>query len=227
MCAICRLRSELGLPRRVLLEDYDRALAVDFSNILSVESFVQSIATLNHVSLVEMFADPGDQCAEGSEGHFTHEMIIPFVRHAKTARPTKTGAAQPRVYPPGSEWMFVKIYTGPSQVDQILIRVLRPIIQAAISDGLVDRWFFVRYRDPEFHVRVRFHGPPARIRDDLRPRIEAAIEFLIESRQSHRVLFDTYIPEILRYGGELAIETIERIFSADSEAALDEQRHAI
>ena len=40
---------------------------------------------------------------------------------------------------------------------------LAPAIRAALRTGAADGWFFIRYGDPDWHLRLRLHGEPARL----------------------------------------------------------------
>jgi thiopeptide-type bacteriocin biosynthesis protein len=105
-------------------------------------------------------------------------------------------------------------------VDQLLRDVIQQLIETALRTGAVDRWFFVRYGDPDWHLRLRFHGQPARLRGELLPTLQAAAAPLIDDGRLWRVQLDTYEREVERYGGALGIELAERLFHADSEAVL-------
>jgi len=82
------------------------------------------------------------------------------------------------------------------------------------------RWFFIRYMDPEPHVRVRFHGDPAALRGNVLPALEAALGPLAETGAVRKVMLDTYVRELERYGGDRGIELAEDLFWHDSEAVL-------
>jgi thiopeptide-type bacteriocin biosynthesis protein len=172
--------------------------------------------------------------ARGPEGRFVHELVVPFVRRgaattsrgAKDALPNGSprqslGAGRPRRrFPPGSEWLYAKLYTGPATVDRLLRDVIRPIIELASLTGAVDRWFFVRYADPDWHLRVRFHGEPVRLRDEVLPGLQSAAAAALDDGKAWRLQLDSYEREVERYGGARGIELAERIFHADSEAVL-------
>jgi thiopeptide-type bacteriocin biosynthesis protein len=121
---------------------------------------------------------------------------------------------------PGSQWLFVKIYAGPSEVDRLLSAVVAPLVSDAFSAGLADRWFFLRYSDPEYHLRLRFRGEPRVLHGDLLVRLHQALEPWLHAGTVNRVQLDTYQPEIERYGGPLGLDLAERIFHADSDAVL-------
>lgn len=60
---------------------------------------------------------------------------------------------------PGSEWLFFKIYTGPKSADTLLAGPLRILVTSLLERAHVDSFFFIRYTDPEYHIRLRFHLP--------------------------------------------------------------------
>jgi thiopeptide-type bacteriocin biosynthesis protein len=125
-----------------------------------------------------------------------------------------------RSFPPGSEWLYAKLYAGPATLDQLLRDVIRPIVEVASRTGAVDRWFFIRYGDPDWHLRVRFHGRPANLHGEVLPALQAAAAPLLEDGRLWRIQLDTYEREVERYGGPEGIELAERLFHADSEAVL-------
>ncbi|HEX8073076.1 MAG TPA: lantibiotic dehydratase [Pyrinomonadaceae bacterium] len=127
----------------------------------------------------------------------------------------------PFIFPPGSEWLYAKLYTGAATADRVLCDVVRPLVEELTAAGATGRWFFVRYADPEWHLRVRFQGVPARLHADVLPALQAACARALADGRVWRVQLDTYEREVERYGGAEGIELAERIFHADSEAALE------
>lgn len=222
--AIQQWRDRRGLPRRAVLVDGDNELFVDFHNILSMEAFLALARQRPELILSEMFPEPGELYASGSEGRFVHEMLIPYVRHRAVARRRNDlSPMKPicRTFPPGTEWLYAKLYTGTSTGDQLLREVIAPIVRQAMMSGAVDHWFFIRYGDPHWHLRVRFHGDPKRLREDVLPALQAAVEPMLAERKIWRLQLDTYERELERYGGAEGIPLAERLFHVDSEAVLE------
>jgi thiopeptide-type bacteriocin biosynthesis protein len=124
-----------------------------------------------------------------------------------------------RRFAPGSEWLYAKFYGGTAAADQVLDRVGH-LAEHAVASGSADRWFFIRYTDPEPHLRVRFHGDPTRLHADVLPALEHLGAQLVDTGHVWRVQFDTYEREVERYGGDPGVELAEQIFHADSEAVL-------
>jgi thiopeptide-type bacteriocin biosynthesis protein len=222
-------REKRGLPRLVALVDADNELLVDLDNILSIDTFLDIVEERDRARLVEFFPGPDELPATGPEGRFLHEILVPWVRkpretrEAVTARPERERPAAPalrRSFPPGSEWLYLKLYTGSSTADGLLREVVAPVVHEALADGAADGWFFIRYGDPEWHLRLRFHGQPTELAGRLLPRLHAELDPRLADGRLWKVQLDTYEREVERYGGPEGMLLSESIFEADSEAVL-------
>jgi thiopeptide-type bacteriocin biosynthesis protein len=217
------------LPRWVCLADEDNELPIDLDNVLTVDTLVELVKGREQAVLVELFPGPDQLCARGPEGRFVHELVVPLVRrphHPATPPPRYPTTSQPRhafrrSFPPGSEWLYAKLYTGPTTADQVLRDVVRPLVEEALATGAADRWFFIRYGDPDWHLRLRFHGEPARLHGEVLPALQAAAAAALADGRLWRLQLDTYEREVERYGGPEGIALAERVFYADSEAVLE------
>jgi len=223
--AVQQLRERLRLPRYVALADADNELVTDLDNVLCVEALGHQVRRRAVASLVELIPGPGQLCVVGPQGRYTHQVAVPFVRSA----PAQTGSPRPqsqhvaaaveRRFPPGSEWLYLKLFTGPATADQLLLRAA-PLLSASVDTGSIDSWHFVRYGDPDWHVRLRLHGSPDALLRDLLPQLRDLTEPLLRTGQVWRTQLDTYERELERYGGALVIGHAERIFHADSQAVI-------
>ncbi|MCU1277367.1 MAG: Lanthionine biosynthesis protein LanB [bacterium] len=228
---VCALRASHRMPRYVLVQDADRALPVDFENPLSRETFARLVRGLEQARLVELFPSADDCCVTAPEGRFTHELFIGFVEPpaatapttmtmTTTTPPTSRAPLAPAAYAPGGDWLYAKLYCSASQSDALLRELFTPLVGESWFAAAVDRWFFLRYADPEFHLRLRFHGTPEALQQQLWPHLQRTVQRALDAGRAWRPQLDTYIPEAQRYGGDEALAVIERIFHADSEAAL-------
>ncbi|WEH16331.1 lantibiotic dehydratase [Streptomyces sp. VNUA24] len=116
-------------------------------------------------------------------------------------------------------WLNAKIYTHPDQFEELIGTHLARLV-AQLPDAL--EWWFVRYRTPHDldHLRLR-------IRTSSPGQYAACTELvarwatgLRHEGLSSRLVFDTYTPEIGRYGPGAALRTAEAVFTADSAYAL-------
>ncbi len=240
--ALAEWREEKRLPRRVMLVDGDNELLVDFDNVLAVDSFLALVKKRPQFVLEELFPDPESLAVRGPEGRFMQELVVPFVRRPPepvSSEPTSSKPAPPerrprwetlpepttssarRVFAPGSEWLYAKLYTGTATADQLLRDAVGPLVREALGAGLAESWFFIRYGDPDWHLRVRFRGRPERLAGQLLPLLNARLAPFLEQGFLYRVEVDTYRRELERYGGADGIDLAEQLFAADSAAVLE------
>ncbi len=121
---------------------------------------------------------------------------------------------------PGSPWVYVKIYTGPATADRIILETIGPLSRTLVDKGAIDRWFFIRYVDPDHHLRWRLQAASARDVTGVRKAVEKTAAALFGDGRIHRVAFETYHREVERYGGPDALDLAEQLFHIDSEATL-------
>ncbi|WP_332369830.1 thiopeptide-type bacteriocin biosynthesis protein [Spirosoma telluris] len=119
-----------------------------------------------------------------------------------------------RSFIPGGEWFYTKVYLNDTFSDQFLITVLRPFLQQVKKKGWIKQAFFIRYSDPDYHLRIRFQLTHSHY-VHLGKAWQKALITLLESGFIYRMQLDTYQRELERYNPEL-IEDCEAIFSHDS-----------
>lgn len=219
------LRESRRMPRYLSLAEGDNELFIDFENALTLDSVIELVRNRPDVILTEFFPSPDELCAEGPEGRFFHEIVVPFTRRAEEPAALRETRTVPsllirRTFPPGSEWLYAKLYTGTATADRVLSEEVAPLAREAVASGAARRWFFIRYNDPGWHLRIRFQGDPRLLREVVQPRLEAMAERLIDGGAAWKLQFDTYEREIERYGGAETIELAEEIFHRDSEAVV-------
>ncbi len=222
-------RRRREIPERVLLADGDNELFVDFENPLSVEAMVSIVKNRPAIRLVESPLDAGP-VVRGPDGGYAHEIVLPFVRRAPEARPhpervegadRRAPAVRLRpadIHLPGSEWVYAKLYTGSATADGILEDHLDELLDRYGQEAA--EWFFLRYADPDFHLRLRFRLPDAGFRQDFTRRFAELAARLLGQGRIWDFRLETYRPEIERYGGPEALAHCHRIFHADSAAVV-------
>ncbi len=125
-----------------------------------------------------------------------------------------------RTYILGDEWLYYKIYCGARTSDVILTETIKPLTVQLLEQGLIDSWFFIRYGDPDFHIRIRFRLPDIQAIGTVILQINAAMQHYVEQRVVYKLQTDTYIRELERYGTN-TIDASETLFFYDSAMLLD------
>ncbi|MEO8184448.1 MAG: lantibiotic dehydratase [Deltaproteobacteria bacterium] len=215
------LRRLHGWPRFIAVADGDNKLVVDLDNLLSVDSFAQLVKGRSMARIEEVWPEPEQLLVQGPEGAFCHECVASFVRASPKERPAarvRTPSPLARGFSPGTEWLYVKLYTGLALADRTLVE-LAPLVRGWLEQDPRRRWHFLRYNDPEFHVRLRFKGDRETLLE-LLAAIERAVQPLIRAQLIWRMQVDTFEPELERYGGPAGIALAEEIFHHDSDAVL-------
>lgn len=117
---------------------------------------------------------------------------------------------------PGGEWLYAKLYTAAERHTGLLAHEV-PKLLASLPRG-IDRWFFVRYRDPQPHLRLRFHcaGTTGAL-----TALHSWAEELRGRGLAGDLVLAAYDPELERYGGPAAMAAAERVFHADSVLVLN------
>lgn len=124
-----------------------------------------------------------------------------------------------RRFTPGSNWLYCKIYMGSSLSDKILEKEINRVVLTTIHEH-VDLFFFIRYSDPDYHLRLRFKlNSPDRVGNVVMT-IHNTLKHLIVSGHIRKIQYDTYEREIERYGME-TIEDSEHLFFNNSMACLE------
>ncbi|WP_326655557.1 lantibiotic dehydratase [Streptomyces anthocyanicus] len=233
-------RRRLSVPDRLQIARNDQMYPVDLR-----ERWDRDLLRAELTAAQPRFVLYEDLTADGAGlgwngGHST-EIVVPLAAARRAAGRTAPGRAEPargrtvppvrpvpvrpapvRIHLPGEDWLFVKWYAEPSAHDALLTEHL-PALLSEVEDE-VDRWFFLRYQDPEPHLRLRFHGDPGALNGRVLPAISRVTRVLVESGALRTMALDTYRPESDRYGGEAVQEAAERFFRTDSLSALVQLR---
>ena len=214
------LARDRRLPVELLIVDGDNRLYVDTASPALTAAAAKVLRGRSGAVVEEVLPDG---VATGPQGRFAQELIVPFTRRTEPAPAPQVWHAPKvqRTYPPGSQWLYLKVYTGTASADRILVDSVGPVIGALQNNGVFDDWFFLRYADPEHHLRVRLHGDPAALRDHALPALTDALAPRLDDGTVSNVALDTYHREIERYGGDAGIELAEHIHAVDSDAVLD------
>lgn len=223
--AFWRWQEARGIPRHVVVVEGDNQLPVDLHSALGVDVFLRLTDAAERTTVQELLPGPDHLVVGGPGGQHTNEVIVPLLSSSVTAarsvphRPTHVARRQ-RSVSLGGDWLYAKLFCGWALNDQVLRKIVAPLFADAGVRGSVTKWFFVRYADPEPHLRLRFHGDPCRLQTTVLPALTALTASAMDSGLLWRVQFDTYEREHERYGGPAGMNAAELLFSADSDAVL-------
>lgn len=214
------VREKTALPTSVVIEDGDNALPLDLTDEAQLKILQSHLKGRQRVVLKENLIGQ-TAWIPGPGGNFTHELIIPWQgsSHTGLGQPLQPEADKgiTRDFPPGTEWLYFKIYAGIQTVEMLMVQVLGPLAQALLLEKTIDKWFFIRYNDVDgHHLRIRFHG-----KGDFYARVlhstQTALEPYRDSNLIWKMQVDTYTRELERYG-ECYMDDTETLFFHDSQS---------
>ncbi len=120
-----------------------------------------------------------------------------------------------RSFIPGSEWIYIKVYTGSNTADKILVNELTKIILVLERKKYMEKWFFIRYSDPDFHLRIRILVKDCKFIGEILRLFYKQFNKVVENDRVWKIQLDTYNRELERYKGHL-MELTETLFCIDS-----------
>ncbi|QID34355.1 lantibiotic dehydratase [Streptomyces albus] len=215
--SLCAWRDQTGVPSVVYLGDGDQRLRLDLDE--SSHRALLHTHMRRHGSAVLRAESAADA---GWIGGHPHEVVIPL---ATTRSPAKkpywlngapvAGREHGRL--PGCDGrFFIKLYARRDRHIGILTRHLPDLLHQLAGEV---RWWFLPYRDPDDHLRLRLTVPDGQAAEAAAA-IGAWTQRARRAGLLARVQWDTDFPETARFGGRRAWEAAEVYFAADSETAV-------
>lgn len=115
-----------------------------------------------------------------------------------------------------NKWLSFKIYCSPVDADNRILQGLAELSEHIIKSGYCGKWFFIRYGDPDFHLRYRIKINVIDYRSDVLSILSEFLDQLTSKYFIKKWEADTYLPEMFRYGGSTTLPICESIFHIDS-----------
>ncbi|MGK9121111.1 lantibiotic dehydratase [Olivibacter jilunii] len=233
---IVNFRSKWNLPNKVVLAESDNELFIDLTNEASIYLLIDSIGNRKYFVLKE-FVEPSDIVCDRN-GILANQFVAIFHKTSATEQITAsegTSSSESRnslnlskgvqaKFPVGSEWVYYKLYCGEKSADKVLINCIFKILTSLRYGGIIRKWFFIRYSDPQPHVRFRINVHNVSDIGEVIASINEQTKEFLENGLIWKIQIDTYERELLRYGAS-AIEQIEDLFYFDSECSLQILSH--
>ncbi len=219
-----RLQSKYNIPDKVVLVEGDNELLLSMTCELSLNILADKLKKKD-VVIQEFLFTPDNCFIKDNRGSYTNELVIPFctkerklpqVSSIPSAHTQPLDKAVKRDFQVGESWLYFKIFTGNKTADRILVEAIKPLAESLLLDGVIEKWFFLRYDEHGHHLRVRFyHADSVRLWGTVIHRMKECLQDFLKNGLIHKVQIDTYQREIERYGVE-TINWSESLFFYDS-----------
>lgn len=210
-------RERCRLPRHVYLTEGDRLLALD----LDVEA---------HRGLLRLHLDRGKptllteaRSEAGWCGDRAHEVVVPLKATEPFRWPALPRPSRARIIgrdraqtPATSRVLLAALYGDIRRQDTILAHHLPALLEQLHRP----RWWYVRFRDPDQHLRLRIELPTSEAFGDVARTVSTWADELNTAGLLREIRYPTSYPETGRWGSEQAWDAAEDVFRADSHALL-------
>ncbi len=217
--ALAAWQRRYHLSSTVFLGDDDRRIGLNLDETAHRQLLRSHLNRTGHATLHEA---PDTGAYGWLDGH-AQEIVIPLAATEppppRRSRPTTwhTLGRDHGHLPGASPWLYATLYSPADRHLELLTRHLPALLTTWSS---TPEWWFVRYRDPADHLRLRFRLPDA---DAYGPATQHIGTWAADLRQRGLISslqLDTYYPEMGRYGTGEAMAAAETVFAADSAAVL-------
>lgn len=218
---------ENDIPSFVYMSEGDNRLLMNLSNSWCKKIIYKTFRQRKEITLTA--CEEGAECICDCTGKaYNCEVVVPWIKaiHPSEKSVLSAGGTSTekildvpsdiRCKMFGSDWLYVKLYGSGNATENLIMYYIKPFAEDFLKENKVKRYFFMRYADPEFHIRLRFQSP-----DILKYSQEIAmwLQDLREQGVIARYEIGCYDREIERYGGMYGIEIAEEIFLKDSQIA--------
>jgi len=237
-------RQQWDLPRYVFFNEFDNRLLLDLDNPYH-KNEIYSILKKNtsiYATLTEVGCNFDDFAAKNEKGEsYVTEIVVPFIldtsgkkevqkskdKDNETILKTLSNVSQNQMnidrnklllLPGNTEWLYYKLY-GYSKRQNELISIMYETMEKLVSDGLAQKYFYIRYADPEPHMRLRIQPCDNKL-PDLFTTMSDVLKGLHVDGLISKAVNDSYVREAERYGGLQLITQAEEYFYHDSRLAM-------
>ncbi|RNL55053.1 lantibiotic dehydratase [Pedobacter jejuensis] len=199
----------------------DQTLCFERDNDIDINAFIQYMHKQNTVYLEEVILPESSVVVDESGKPYLAQFILNLYHEEKIYDgfehddESKTDVVQ--IFPPGKEWLYFEIYCHQQRSDLLLSG---PIAAFLENHKLkIKSWFFIRYNENGYHLRVRFLLNDIKDGQELTTAFADYLEEDLNAGLISDLQLRTYKRETHRYGNDL-IEKIESHFSVDSKFVL-------
>ena len=214
------LAQKYNIPRMVYFMEEGSKLIIDISNNNDLELLYKKIKkdSIDKIKLIEI-----EERLDCLENKYINEIVIQCQREKvhnsnfmeDLKLPIISASNDVKINKARDEWIFYKLYVPINRQNEFIKLNLRRLIDSLERKKLIEKNFFIRYADPENHIRLR-------LKSNYKYEVMKVVdEFLKDKKYIKKKAQEEYIREVERYGNEETIEFAESYFQANSELVFE------
>ncbi len=206
---ILKLLKKYNLCTRVYFGSEDNYLLLDLSQSINMEILRKQLMTKGYINIREVYFNEDNVLLHdfNENNAYINESVFQIKYKSKT----KEKLLNKDIYieKRDTDWLSIKLYMNEVFMDFFIVNHLETIVNK-IVDKNITNWFYIRYKDPKSHIRLRIQLKGKE--DVLISKIKKYLSDFEKKGIINCYIIDEYIPEINRYGGVNLIYRVEELF---------------
>ncbi len=172
-------------------------------------------------TVVERYNIESEHPVKLNDTSYCCELVIPLIlaqdanSHKANDFDITKNYGNVRYKEPLDEWLYFKIYGIEEYADYLLGEALYAPLQKLLENKEIDSYFFIQYKDPDLHLRLRLKADNTKLMLVL-PKMLDILSQLMKNSLISNYCIDCYELELERYGGYDLMNYAHEVFYKDS-----------
>lgn len=158
---IMRYQKQYSLPSRIVIIKGDNELLVDIQTEIGLILIEETFTKNNKLKCTEnLLSEFTPLVLNEKHQPISSEVVavissesVPIKKKPKLIESISNNTPQ-RLFPTGDSWIYFKLYINHVFANKLLAYLVQFVQKKKLS-GQVEKWFFIRYSDPKYHIRFR------------------------------------------------------------------------
>lgn len=216
--------SQYNVPKYVYLTFADNRILLNSENEECMKILFHECKNTFEEIVLNSYEYDGSNIVKNGDYDYTCELVVPLIKVKKeeiiqTKFSKKlnniSSLSSDRIKDPFDEWIYLKLYGTSSNADDLIAYSISEYCNNLVKNKNINKYFFMRYVDPEQHIRLRLNGEENKLLE-IYPDLRKWLNSLKEEGFMTHFSLDSYDREIERYGGLELIDVAEKVFYFDS-----------
>lgn len=211
------------IPGQVIYGDADNLLLLNLELELYLKMLFKDIKKKDALLFTEDVNNSNNQYVSDGQHSYTNELLFSYYHphNERDSNLLQEPFLQPekKTYLPGEEWVYLKVYFNSMNAEALILQTLNDFLPEIKEICSFQKWFYIRYEDPEPHFRLRFKFSDQKDISIAIALLNENFKALIHLGYVGKIAYDGYSPETERYGHQ-NMDLVEDLFQVDSEAIL-------
>ena len=216
-----------GIPKYVFVKFADNHILLDITMKEAVKFLRKDLNKGIVLKLEEMVGTFEERTLfQDKNNHYMTEVVFEVEKKERAKKEEKMYPlikyedTSSRILFPGEEWLYINLYCPENTQNELLRNKVVPFADKLVLEGILQKWFFIRYDDGKPHIRLRLRVNETKNIGGL---LNKVLDWLKDCKKNGEI-FDanikSYERESARYGGPQLIEMAESVFWRDSQLVI-------